>query len=652
VPYQHGWLYLQGGDGVAHEIVNHARTTAYLSGVTFDNGLAICDVLADGGCPGYAYDPPCGYHEGWFDIPGPIGGAGNPPIIQTTSVDPDFNVTGAEVLTVEARISPVDWTPTPGARTIIGRRELTGNQQSWTFDLSFTGGLLVTLSANGSTSSTYQSPSLIPTPAVGEWRWVRFEYTPGGPGVRHLAFAYSADNRRTWASLGALEPTESSLAASTAPMQLAAYDGDNSATPWLGRISDAVVYADHAVVFALRTTDFTVPDADGMMTSSGHAVAIDGTSVTVVSNAVVDWRPLDFTSPAIDLAPWYTSLYPESADAFGFWIEEWTGLDDAHIVRPVTSFGSAWGGAQLGTIRANERVMKLNVLLFGRNEAASEYLFRWLATTLSANCTGCAVDSMLIRRVCPTGGDFDQGVARLDEVGLVEGLQWETDPTTHSMCSVRRVSFGLTAGDPCLYVDQTDEVLPSATANAVNCLNAAVLAPGRRPCRPSCRELTANCRTVVDFAHESLGVAGPVVEFVNDWDEHALAVRAVVYADPTGVGVSPNPCGLPILGEIYLQPLPPSSTLIWDVNRRRVLYHDPGTGTFVPGWAYVSANDHPYRRSFSLPCTSIHLVMEPANFCLDHFAGPPEGWSDGSFNFYTPHFPAVTVSVGERLGCV
>ena len=57
--------------------------------------------------------------------------------------------------------------------------------------------------------------------------------------------------------------------------------------------------------------------------------------------------------------------------------------------------------------------MKLNVILFGKNEAAVEYLFRWLATTLSSVCSSCEVDSLLIRRICPTNGDLWQGVARL-----------------------------------------------------------------------------------------------------------------------------------------------------------------------------------------------------------------------------------------------
>ena len=63
------------------------------------------------------------------------------------------------------------------------------------------------------------------------------------------------------------------------------------------------------------------------------------------------------------------------------------------------------------------------------------------------------------------------------------------------------------------------------------------------------------------FSHESLGVAGPTVTLFNDNDEHSLPVRLICYADPNEIGISPNPCGLPVLGEVYAKALPPWSTL-------------------------------------------------------------------------------------------
>jgi hypothetical protein len=362
-----------------------------------------------------------------------------------------------------------------------------------------------------------------------------------------------------------------------------------------------------------------------------------------------DWTPLTFLGPATDPAPWYSSLYPESADAYGFWIEEWTGLDDAHISRPVTTYGAPWGGAQLGGIRASERVMKLNVVLFGRNEAAIEYLYRWLATTLSSVCSSCEVDSVLIRRICPTNGDLWQGVARMDKVGLVEGVRWESDPTNQSMCSVRRLSFGLTAGDPCMYVDITDEVTPITSANLTTCFGATLTDADRAPCRPTCNELHSSCRTVFTFTHEALGACGPVVRLFNDNDEHSLPVRLICYGDPNGIGITPNPCGLPVLGEVYVRPLPPWSTLLWDVVGRKVSYHDHTTAGYVAGWPYVAPNDRPLRRFFVLPCSQSHVIMEPGSLCLDPISG---GWTDGSLNYLDPHFPTATLSVGERIGCV
>ena len=111
------------------------------------------------------------------------------------------------------------------------------------------------------------------------------------------------------------------------------------------------------------------------------------------------WDVYDYATPALDGAPWYNANYPQSADAIGFFIEEWTGLDNRHVERKVA--GRHLGG-QLGALGATERVMKLNLLAFARSERAMEYLFRWLEATLSTVCASCETSSMWIRRWCPT----------------------------------------------------------------------------------------------------------------------------------------------------------------------------------------------------------------------------------------------------------
>ena len=99
--------------------------------------------------------------------------------------------------------------------------------------------------------------------------------------------------------------------------------------------------------FALYPADFpSDTDATDFVSNTGHPVTVvrDGSAAQLQIVRVSDWDPLVLTTPGADsVAPWYSALYPESADAYGFWIEEWTGLDDAHIIRPVTTVGQGAG---------------------------------------------------------------------------------------------------------------------------------------------------------------------------------------------------------------------------------------------------------------------------------------------------------------------
>lgn len=398
----------------------------------------------------------------------------------------------------------------------------------------------------------------------------------------------------------------------------------------------------------------SILDLAGCPTYQWAPYAVDSADATIVgAYDPCSWVALEFDDPALDPAPWYDENYPESADALGFMIEDWTGLDSSHLSRPATVRGGAGGGVVLSGLAAGGRVQKLNVILLARSEEAMMYLFDWLDSTLIGSCRACATDTLLFRRVCGDEVDPARGVGEQRRVGLVEGLKWESDVAGQGRCYLRRASFTMTAGDPCIYSPEFDaeESLDSYVADVPTCLADANLSALRVPCRPSCSELTVDCRTSITFEVSRVGFAAPIVHLYNGFDTQSIPTRILVYSDPFGVGTdAPNPCGLPLLGEVYVAPLPPYSHMVWDVVGRRILYRDVSTGDFVESSAFIGANDPPIPRFFSVPCGAAHVVMEPGDFCLVE-DGLEYEWPKGDILFTDPHFPEMEITLGERLSC-
>jgi len=363
----------------------------------------------------------------------------------------------------------------------------------------------------------------------------------------------------------------------------------------------------------------------------------------------VTWEPIINADPETDPSPWYDARWPESGDGLGFWIEEWTGLDGSSINRPTSSAGPY--NTTLGRIGAGGRVMKLNLLVLARNEKAIEYMYRWLESILLSYCSSCQTDEMYIRRYCaPDIETPEEGVVELRNVGLVGPITWEAPPIEALGCVMRRMSFTLMAGDPCMYTLSGDAVTPISLANMSDCLANSSVTTERTPCRPTCRELPSTCRTIVTFEVDALGASAPTITFNNDSDDWSMPLRATVYSDEIGVGTDPSPCSLPRAGQLYIDPLPPWSELQWDVLGRTVRYMDNATGGYVPGWPYVRANDAPLRIDFALPCGDAHVVLEPASLCLsvdddDHY------YYGGLDLTASPHYPTTSLVMAERFGC-
>lgn len=638
-PY-HGWLYIKDRFGSVYEVINHARTSAYLSNPALAfNGISICDIIDLGGCATYALQPRCATPT-WVANGAVSANAAAitpalPAGIQTNDILLLFLNTSNQAITI----------PTPAGGT-------------WT-QVANTGAGTGTGGSAGSVRGTvfwsrYNGTQTAPTTSdSGAWQVgfiaaFRGCVTTGDPINGSVGSAAAIGAGTTYSHAGVPTTKVNNL------IVRAGFDGWANASTT--RYSDWFVER-----FDNGNASF---GGIGMATQPQDALAASAITVTkntamtniaqaTIALAPVEWASLAFSTPSVDGAPWYNAAYPESADALGFFIEEWTGLDDAHVKRPSTTWGGMGGGAGLGSVSADGRTMSINLLLFGRTEDAVEYLFRWLASVMTGVCQTCVTDSILIRRFCGSTADPNKGLAELRRVGLISGLKWESEPFGRAACYLRRASFTLMAGDPCMYLPDTDVAadVSDYVASLHTCFSGtSTVAADREFCRPSCSELDlATCRSSYKFTVDPLGVAAPIVTWHNNMSQYSFPFRAIVYADPGGIGTTPNPCGLPILGELYVRPLPPSTTLRWDVAGRTVDVRDPGTGGFTSGWAYTEANDPPRRRFFAVPCGTAHLVMEPGTVCITNPSGTT--WTNGDLTFNPPTFPTVDIRLQERVSC-
>jgi hypothetical protein len=353
------------------------------------------------------------------------------------------------------------------------------------------------------------------------------------------------------------------------------------------------------------------------------------------------WYQQLYSTPELDDAPWYSDSYPESAEALGFWITEWTGLDSGHIRREVTAVSSR--GGQFGRSYSASREMGLEIILLGESEAALDYLFRWLDATLSSVCYTCQTDSILIRRICP---DFDvldldnviNGVVELREVGMVSGLVWGAPPIERQGCYIRTVNVTLGAMDPCMYAPcETVEI--AQTMDWVACAAASNLDEDRSDCRPSCSEMPGVCRTTFDYTVETVGASAPIITLTPPLpDVESLPLRIRTYVNMNDLAPD-QLCGAPLLAELYVTALPPWSAFQYDMAGRQVRYRDAATGDWINGAAFIEPNAVGIPRWPALACGSYTTVVEPSSFCYDPLEIPTS-------------VPEPEMLIQERMGCV
>lgn len=334
---------------------------------------------------------------------------------------------------------------------------------------------------------------------------------------------------------------------------------------------------------------------------------------------------VDLTSTA---NPWYNASSAASQEAYGLLIEEWTGLDGAHHKRSSYQTGQRQGGAYFGPGTADMRTMKMNVLLHGSTERGLNYLFRWLEQQLLNCCTSnCGTRQLWLRQFCPTNpaSDPTEGVLRAERIVLLEGLQWEAPPVQDSACFLRRASFTLAAGDPCLY----DETIIASPPMRSTIAGVTITPTATASVMASCATWAGtNRRAQADIPTPEYGQAAPVVTITSPMSVYLTAgvptratlpvMRITCYSDPNGTG---DPCRAFKMGELIIEGVQMAGlTLRIDMAQRRVTFDDPTAGLFNrDGSGFIGVNVAPGLSRWPAfdPCTSGFVVVEPAYATLD-----------------------------------
>ena len=307
---------------------------------------------------------------------------------------------------------------------------------------------------------------------------------------------------------------------------------------------------------------------------------------------------LTFATPTTGtVAPWWDGVADSpTSNAYGFWIEEWTGLDSSHLRRGATPVATR--GARFSKLGQGARVMKLNVLLFGADEVALEELFRWLEGQL-LNCSGdCFGATMWWRTVCPGSYGDDVGLVLGSGAFLMEGLTWLENPIKSLGCFMRRASFTMGLSDPCAY-EKANLVMNETNMPTVDHCAAGLSAVFGCP-----EDVDAYEPWQLDHALDGVqvGANAPLVYITNDnatkWSP-PLMVCAV--EDPLSAGAVID--GTDLMGQVWLRGVPPSYEVLVDCAHRRILKRETGTTVWetaedlidarsgVPTYPYVTDTD-------------------------------------------------------------
>jgi hypothetical protein len=324
----------------------------------------------------------------------------------------------------------------------------------------------------------------------------------------------------------------------------------------------------------------------GNVRSSAGCAALSYTPCTMSgTGTVTSWAAL---ITGITNSPWYSASFPASSEAYGFFIEEWTGLDGAHHGREVTPFGSGRGGGMLGPQGSGARTMAFNVVLVGGSERGLNYLFRWLESTLLSCCDPNDNPSLYLREYCTASADLTDGLAHVDDVGLIAGPTWESPPVEDAGCYVRRVSFTLVAGSPSFFREPTDVTSGTSLKSAMT--GGVTIAPVALS-----RFVGTSLRVAGTMPTPEYGLVSPVVTFTSDMKVNGSSgarltlpqMRIYGMLNPGNAALT-SPYKMFPIGGLVLNNIPSGATVTVDVGAGKIWYLDKYTSLeTVSGMSYL-----------------------------------------------------------------
>lgn len=365
------------------------------------------------------------------------------------------------------------------------------------------------------------------------------------------------------------------------------------------------------------------------------------------------WQLIDTN---ISGAPWYVTGNTASTEGYGFYIEEWTGLDGVHHSRSITPYGPGRGGATFGRQTSAHRTMAINVLLVGASNRGLNHLFRWLESTLLSSCA-CENPSMWFREYCPDVSSLTDGLARADDVALVGPVQWESPPLEDAGCFVRRASFVLASGSPCLFREPTTGTSFTSTYaswnSVVNPGTAALVTDNLVPL--TTWNSTNTCASTV-LASPAYGSVAPYITIRSPRENTATGLpkyvpdlRIIGLLNP--MDVAPTSFGeMFVQGAFVLTGIEAGMEVIVDLASATIKMRRPHDDlNYYDGSRFIGTRpvwspsfvgpDSVLRRWFSFEsCDEAIVVVEP------------NAYSDGATTWVSTW--TVTIGSQERFGCV
>lgn len=163
------------------------------------------------------------------------------------------------------------------------------------------------------------------------------------------------------------------------------------------------------------------------------------------------------TTYRLELAPWYSTRIPESAEFAGVWVLDVKGLDALSISRPITEMVGSGGSA--GPYRDTSRTVTFDALLLACTNAGLTFGLNWLADQLRT--TKDSTDSVLrylTAHPSYSGADPAGLVREAHSVVLTKNVviaeAHNPGSTPNRQATMYRVTFELTALSPYAWYPQ------------------------------------------------------------------------------------------------------------------------------------------------------------------------------------------------------